>query len=74
MDHGTINAMQPVKLVTTQSDHDIAADLKTRLHAAMAPVLEILEEANAHRFNVMLPLERDAYGKLRVRFVLTKEF
>ena len=36
----------PVKLVPTRSDAEIAADLRAKIEATMAPVLALMDEAN----------------------------
>lgn len=63
-----------VKLATTRPDVEVAADLRRRLEVAASPVLAILEEANAARFVVSLGLERDAFGQLRFKFHIVREF
>jgi hypothetical protein len=39
---------EPIALVTTKPEADIAADLKAKLEAALAPVCDLFDEATRH--------------------------
>lgn len=43
---------EAIKLVPTKPDSEIASELKSRLEAAMAPAMEIFDEAARHGFMI----------------------
>ncbi len=63
-----------IRLLTTQSDREKAADLRARLETALAPVLAIWDEASREQFIVGFRLERDGFGRARAVVMLNKEF
>ena len=65
---------EPVRLVTSKSDRDVAEDLKARMREALMPVLELWEEASKLQFQSGFRFERDGFGKGRVIVTLMKEF
>jgi len=67
-------ADEAVRLLATQGDRDVAAGLRVRLEEAMRPALAVIEEANGHQFNVGFRFERDAFGRMRIVVLLTKDF
>lgn len=62
------------RLVTTRPDREIAADLRSRMEAALEPVLDLWEEASRLQFQTGFRFERDAFGRGRIFVQLTKEF
>lgn len=69
-----MNDDPPVRLLTTRSDAEVAVDLKRRIEEALAPVLELWEEASRLSFQSGFKFERDAFGRGRIIVTLMKEF
>jgi hypothetical protein len=56
--------MEPsLTLVTTKSDAELAAEFRERLSILMAPVLELLDEAQKNRINIQYAVGLNAFGK-----------
>ena len=66
---------EPIKLVTTKSDKEIAEELKKELIEAAQPWLEVCTKAQAAGFNVSAQFGTDWFGKASiVSLSLTKSF
>ncbi len=69
-----MNDDPPVRLLTTRSDAEVAEDLRRRMYEALAPVLELWEEASRLSFQSGFRFERDGFGRGRIVVTLMKEF
>lgn len=65
---------EPVRLVTSRGDREVADEFRRRLEEVLRPVLEIWEEANRAQFQTGFRFERDSFGKGRIVVTLFKEF
>jgi len=63
----------PVSLVPSKSDREIAAEIRQRLEVAFVPILDIINEANSHSIGVNFQIGRNQTGKLIINFALIKD-
>jgi hypothetical protein len=54
------------RLQATQSDADLAADLRKRLEAVLQQAVELINEGNRHGLQVGFAVNRDQFGRNRV--------
>ena len=55
-----------LSLVTGPTDTELAADFKKRTEAALAPVIEIMNEASRHGLVLGWGINRDQFGRNRI--------
>jgi hypothetical protein len=55
-----------LSLVAGPTDTQLAADLKKRTEAALAPVMEIMNEASRHGLVLGWAINRDQFGRNRI--------
>jgi hypothetical protein len=52
-EHGIVAPDDPIRLVPTRSEADIAADIKRKIEEAYVPVCAIMDEAGREGFQVL---------------------
>lgn len=66
---------EPIKMVPTRSDHDIARELKTELLAVSGPICDVLNKALSQGFQINIIWGMNAFGKMHVaQCVISKQF
>jgi hypothetical protein len=65
----------PIKLVPSRPDAEIAAELRAKMEAAWEPVCRVLDEARAAGFEISSAAEPDYAGRHRLtRLIIAKHF